>query len=434
MYAGKQCWLNVFRQILRNRIPITPERQNHFSDKKGHHMTLTVVCECGSKYSVDEQYSGSVFQCENCGRRLVARTPPTIVEYDQTKEQQILKEVHASQEASHTRASNPGMMQISRFRYARAFPKWSIVLHGGLLISLGLLIVSWWFLPLPLIFGWLISTYWSRVTAEFKSGCVNPSQIVSLDPPLVAVYTDLRLGPHSLCPVIKILPQAIHKMIDGPAEVDRRVVTVACYQRGPEVLDHWSDFYPKLANAVAADQLSLTRTLQSIKAEEWRKLEKGIEQLPRPFKAGTYRIHKPSSRPPAALDESLVIHQIDSYLNGLHYVKFMSETKSVPKEILSQVPEIAHDSIYAVIESAAVSADRSEVMCLTPTTVYGSFGKTGHFKFEWKDLIAAFDAGNVLRLTRRDLTYIEIPRKHYLSKLGAGFEMMCTSIINRSPA
>ena len=76
----------------------------------------------------------------------------------------------------------------------------------------------------------------------------------------------------------------INRMVDGAPQQGKNVVTVAFYDRGPDVLDHWSDFQPSLANAVAKDAQSIERMLASFDDEDWQELDNGLSQVPKPYR------------------------------------------------------------------------------------------------------------------------------------------------------
>ena len=142
--------------------------------------TKGVACTCGASYEIPEELFGLVFECQDCERKLIANEIPGINELDEEGQQRMLAEIAESQQATQSRASNPGMLNISKLKYVMAYPKWALVWHGGLLASIGLCFVSLWFIPLVLFFLWACRIYWSRAIGRFQSGCSNPSRIVSV--------------------------------------------------------------------------------------------------------------------------------------------------------------------------------------------------------------------------------------------------------------
>ena len=91
----------------------------------------------------------------------------------------------------------------------------------GLLVFVTALLVNW--------------LYWRHQAAHFALGCANPATVVSLNPPLLAVYTDLTTGERAY-PVIKILRDS-----GIPSSVGDKFATVSLYQGSTEA-ERWEDF------------------------------------------------------------------------------------------------------------------------------------------------------------------------------------------------
>src|SRR6516165_6365976 len=102
-------------------------------------------------------------------------------------------------------ASNPGRLRINPIRCAVHYPLWPSIWTG----SLALTIVATWiidgafiFLAVPCLA--LNFLYWRNLRLHFWLGCANPAIVVTLDPMLVAVLSDLSKGEEDY-PVIKII-------------------------------------------------------------------------------------------------------------------------------------------------------------------------------------------------------------------------------------
>ena len=95
-----------------------------------------------------------------------------------------------------TEASSPGGLRISRRRWFLRHPRWPMVL-GLVLVTVLTFAVKfhwgWWGTAvLALLGNWF---YWRRVYEHFMFGDANPGQVVGVSPLLIAVRTDLSLGP-----------------------------------------------------------------------------------------------------------------------------------------------------------------------------------------------------------------------------------------------
>jgi hypothetical protein len=182
-----------------------------------------------------------------------------------------------------TFASVPGEVRLNPLQYGRFFPTWPITLASALLAGVLLTVQSRFglliFIP-ALLINWL---YWRHQAAHFALGCANPAKVVSLHPPLIAVYSDLTTGEHAY-PVIKILRDP-----SVPSCVGDKYATVSLY-RGSSQAERWEDFHPKPAQCATMDETALSTLKSRIPAEEWTALEEGLKQVPQPWKLGTYPI------------------------------------------------------------------------------------------------------------------------------------------------
>src|SRR5690242_2417111 len=103
-------------------------------------------------------------------------------------------------------ASNPGRISVELLRFAAHFPRWPVCLAGGFVISVVWVAARPSFWPLAAFALAVNAMYWYRVKLRFQFGCVNAGKVVSTEPFLLAVFTDLANGGGvSPYPVIKIL-------------------------------------------------------------------------------------------------------------------------------------------------------------------------------------------------------------------------------------
>src|SRR5262245_42619308 len=183
-------------------------------------------------------------------------------------------------------ASNPGRLSVERLRYATHFPLWPVGLVFGLMASAGWVAVRPTFWPL-LVFALALNfSYWYRVKLRFQFGCVNPGKVVSTEPFLLAVYTDLANGNvEAPYPVVKILSHTTPRGT-GLAMGDK-CATVAMYN-GAASAEHCEDFDPIMVDCATSDNATLESVLRAIPAEEWVELEAGLKEIPQPLKRGIY--------------------------------------------------------------------------------------------------------------------------------------------------
>jgi Protein of unknown function (DUF3239) len=186
-----------------------------------------------------------------------------------------------------TTASHPGKVSIRPWRYALHFPFWPTVL-GSLLLGCVLMMFNQpGLLPITSFVALVNVLYWVRVRVHFGVGCTNPGKVLSTQPFLLGIYTDLKADGDSY-PAIKILehpqPKGCHY------EPGQNCASVSLYS-GAAKRGHWKDFAPVMVDCATADAEVIGRTVESIPSEEWSNLEKGLGQLPKPLKAGVYPIN-----------------------------------------------------------------------------------------------------------------------------------------------
>lgn len=178
-----------------------------------------------------------------------------------------------------TFASNPGRLEIQWTRFFRAYPR-ILIGFGAVIVALTALILfksAWWVIVLaPVV--WLLQRILSRIKVQFRSGDTNPGVIVSQEPPLIAVLTDLTQGRGSF-PVVKILRQPLRACGLSGAEAGTRLATVSLYSGAVEGAPHWSDFDPVVVQAATEQDQTIRNRLDSIAAEQWEQLEAGLDSL-----------------------------------------------------------------------------------------------------------------------------------------------------------
>lgn len=190
-----------------------------------------------------------------------------------------------------TVASNPGEIDASLVCWFRHRPIWPIIWAGAIAGSLVLtLLVHWSFALAVAFFAAANFLYWTRIKEQFRSGCACPGVVVSLNPTLIAVATDLTQGIGQF-PAIKIVKMRLSKVAGQLVQIGTRVPTVAGYQRSMDAsLPHWSDFYPKPVDFVTDNPAEVARVLATFSNDEWRELDDWLKQVPQPYARGLYFI------------------------------------------------------------------------------------------------------------------------------------------------
>ena len=128
-----------------------------------------------------------------------------------------------------------------------------------------------------------------QVEEFYINGDANPAIVLSLNPVLIAVYTDLRRFDECY-PVIKIMKVSLKQSCGEPLKVGSYLATVAgyCPPDSPEI-EYWADFYPQLVDYVAGkDQID--KVMATFPEEFYRNLHDGLQHVPKPYKPGLYAL------------------------------------------------------------------------------------------------------------------------------------------------
>ena len=190
---------------------------------------------------------------------------------------------------SSTRASHPGGVRVNPFRWLVQYPMWPLVWFFGAVFSAVVARIEggdFWFATASLVAGNLV--YWQRVREHFLHGCANPAVIVSIEPMLIAVSTDLSKGTGQY-PAIKIIQKSLKTVCGQVPQVGARLVTVSVYQRGLDAnLPCWVDFDPRPVEGATADQDSIQRVMSSLSDDEWKQLDSALRQVSEPLQCGLF--------------------------------------------------------------------------------------------------------------------------------------------------
>ena len=189
-----------------------------------------------------------------------------------------------------TFASNPGKIIFNPFVWIKYNFSTTIVLLISLILSIWLTFgVSFWFFTVLLIALVHNLLYWREKREHFRYGDSNGGIIVSVNPTLVAVTTDLTKGIGKY-PVIKIIGYQLK------GEIGDRIGTVALYTRSEdENIKHWIDFRPIPIRYATNHIEEIDRAINSYKNEQWKQIEDRLLQVPKPYMEGLYLIKEPTS-------------------------------------------------------------------------------------------------------------------------------------------
>ena len=212
-------------------------------------MSLVTACKCGQEFEFPDEAEGSVVTCSRCKQLFVIGGDAQDSEHSDRAEQQILKGVKESQRLTQTKASRPAILKLSRWRMLLLHP-WKIGVYQACLVSavlaFGIVLFGSGIAETRIMLGifavfaavmWLFSEIpWAMVSRTYQGGDTNPTLIVDVERQLVAVHTDLLMHPQTRCPVIKIMKQPVHQIVDGPPQLNHRVVSISGYRPAQQSL------------------------------------------------------------------------------------------------------------------------------------------------------------------------------------------------------
>lgn len=177
-------------------------------------------------------------------------------------------------------ASHPGKLRVSLWRWAGRYPKWPAILVGASILTPILIttVSKLWLIALPLSVIPLI-WYRYRIQEHFRYGDANPGMVVSTEPLLIAVLTDMTKGEGSY-PMLHVREEKDSPSWGVPIEVGKRVATVGLYEVGEdEKTPHWGEFDPRAVEPLAADAEEAQGLLKSFSDEQWASLESAVRDL-----------------------------------------------------------------------------------------------------------------------------------------------------------
>lgn len=195
-------------------------------------------------------------------------------------------------------ASNPGDVHVKFIHWAfrNIKVRWLLILllwsiGSAFRVHLGLLVI-------PLFLAWIVRKRWLEHSEYFQFGCVCPAVIVSTQPLLMAVHTNLEREIEY--PAIKVIDIAqfggnLLNIGKGKFSIGDRLPTISVYVDDDTVSTHWIDFYPHPVALATGDRLLIAQRLESIDEEDWDKLEQWIAQN-NSFSEGLYPLDNNEER------------------------------------------------------------------------------------------------------------------------------------------
>ena len=397
-------------------------------------MPIAIRCNCGKSFSVPDTFAGHRAKCRTCGEvicippatrpsksmQLEAAVPvaepvgaiPTIARPVSPQTTALPHANPAAEKAlehfnqtTKSAASNPGKLLVSPFLYVRAYPFFFVFCSICALVSLLLCFLHQVFIFLvvgSILLSWRM---WFKTRFDFVGGCINPGVVVSLDPPIVAVSTNLGRANGGLVgtPVIAIDRQPLKYMLGGMPQMGQRVATVATYVPATDVATHWGGCDVKLPACVTRDQAELDRIYQSIDETDWLELEQGLRQIPPPLDTGEYRVFHDDE--PAPTEEWL-----NSHLESLIAVMLVHDPEDNQLVASRGIPP---DSMRKAQEEFAKNIRASLIMAICGTSFYFHGMILTHqeiivdfddepLKFRWQDIRGALYIGGCFEITTRD--------------------------------
>lgn len=187
---------------------------------------------------------------------------------------------------TNTFASNPGNANLNPFFWF--FHDFKIILTISALFGFSIFLTikfSGWLGILAILFLVINILYWLRKKEYFKSGDSNGGIVVSVNPTLVAVTTDLTKG-FGEFPVVKIITCNTFKNV----KVGDKIATVALYSASEnDELPHWIDFHPIPLSFATKNKEVIKRAIASYESEQWKDLQNRLGEIRKPYKEGLYK-------------------------------------------------------------------------------------------------------------------------------------------------
>jgi len=193
---------------------------------------------------------------------------------------------------NNTVASNPGKIIFKQSQWLKYNFKFSLIMAFLFFLSIYLSVkYSKFFFIMMVIIVIILEHYWLKLKEHYTADS-NAGLVISTNPNLVAVSTNLTKSDDGNFPVIKVIKYKVRKNV----KFGDKIATVSTYKRDlDDTLDHWVDFFPLPVNYATNDINEINNEINSYPKEQWDNLEKGLMEIEKPYKEGLYKVETKTS-------------------------------------------------------------------------------------------------------------------------------------------
>jgi len=192
--------------------------------------------------------------------------------------------------SNDTTSSNPVDIEVKPLVWFRHSPTIGIFLCLLFILSIVGLYYDIRSIAFIIVVIVMTTFHWMGVKKHFQADS-NPGLVVSTQPTLVAVHTDLTKGVGSY-PAIKIIKCSKLKGV----HVGDMLPTVASYQNYEELdFPFWPNFNPIPVRYATDDKNTINKAMQSYSKSQLQNLKQHIKQIEPPYEEGLYLIHTEDS-------------------------------------------------------------------------------------------------------------------------------------------
>lgn len=193
-------------------------------------------------------------------------------------------------------ASNAVTVEVQFLHYCKLHLKdtilWSVPMLFCVIVGfLGFPLFAAFWLAVPILIVIAVKKR-NSVCGFFRNADANPGVVVSVDPLLIAVATDLRVSSDvGTYPAVAIIEAKLPSIDGQPPKIGMKVPTV-CWYASPfaDDPDHWSSFEPWPVQYATANQKDIERVLKVCSQEQWRLLQSSLKKIPKPYQSGLYYV------------------------------------------------------------------------------------------------------------------------------------------------
>lgn len=183
-------------------------------------------------------------------------------------------------------ASSPGKMRVNILQWIGTNFSSVAKKIAFLVVAVALMIkVHWLFATLVLGAVLYNIWYWATVYNKFRAGDVNPGKVVSVNPDLVAVSTNMSRGIGNF-PALKIIST---KLARKDKVLGKIIPTVALYNDNPYDYPFWAEFHPVPVAYGVRDPQQLDYLTSQFSDGQIQEIDRHLEQVPT-VKPGIYKI------------------------------------------------------------------------------------------------------------------------------------------------